>query len=194
VALPQRPIGSASSLEEETELGVFCVILRRRRLARRRRLGLVARISASAGVCTSVSEGAMARVEAVTGPERRRRWTDEQKRAIVAETLEPGAVVAEVARRADIGTGQIYRWRRHIRDRSEGFAQVVIAPAGNPDLQPRADSRCCAAPAIEVDFAGKVHLRISASTPAELAAAVVKVSVSATSGAPPSRLSSSLGT
>jgi transposase len=116
----------------------------------------------------------MARVEVISGPERRRRWTDEQKRAIVAETLEPGAVVAEVARRAEVGTGQINRWRRQIRARSEGFAQVVMAATGNADLQPGDDSGCCAAPAIEVDFAGKARLRISASTPAELAAAVVK--------------------
>jgi transposase-like protein len=29
----------------------------------------------------------MARVEVITGPERRRRWSEEQKRAIVAESL-----------------------------------------------------------------------------------------------------------
>jgi hypothetical protein len=33
----------------------------------------------------------------------RRRWSAEQKRAIVAESLAPGAVVTEVARRAEIG-------------------------------------------------------------------------------------------
>jgi transposase len=37
----------------------------------------------------------MARVEVITGPERRRRWSDEQKRAIVEASLEPDAVVAE---------------------------------------------------------------------------------------------------
>jgi hypothetical protein len=47
---------------------------------------------------------AMARVEVITGPERRRRW----KRAIVAESLAPGAVVTEFARRAEICPGQIY--------------------------------------------------------------------------------------
>jgi len=45
----------------------------------------------------------MARVEVITGPERRRRWNDEQKRAIVAASLEPGAIVADVARRAEVG-------------------------------------------------------------------------------------------
>jgi transposase-like protein len=37
----------------------------------------------------------------------RRRWSAEQKRAIVAKSLAPGAVVTEIARRAEIGPGQI---------------------------------------------------------------------------------------
>src|SRR6516165_6664733 len=53
-----------------------------------------------------VSDGAMARVEVITGPERRRRWTEEQKRAIIAQSLEPGAVIAEVARQAEVCPGQ----------------------------------------------------------------------------------------
>ena len=76
-----------------------------------RRLGMGVSIRASDGACTGVSDGAMARVEVITGPERRRRWTEEQKRAIVAQSLEPGAVIAEVARQAEVGPGQIYRWR-----------------------------------------------------------------------------------
>ena len=70
----------------------------------------------------------MARVEVMTGPERRRRWSDEQKRAIVAASLAPGAVVSEVARRADVCPGQIYRWRQEFRTVADGFAQVLIAP------------------------------------------------------------------
>ena len=35
------------------------------------------------------SDRAMARVEVITGPERRWRWTEEQKRAIVAQSVEP---------------------------------------------------------------------------------------------------------
>ena len=108
----------------------------------------------------------MARVEVITGPERRRRWSAEQKRAIVAESLTPGAVVTEIARRADICPGQIYRWRREIRVGS-GFAPVLIAPVGDG-----AEGR--AAPAIELEFAGKARLRIPASIPPGLAAAVVK--------------------
>jgi transposase len=108
----------------------------------------------------------MARVEVLTGPERRRRWSAEQKRAIVAESLAPGAVVTEIARRAEICPGQIYRWRREIGV-SNSFAQVLIAAVEDgPGYR--------TAPAIEIEFAGKARIRIPASTPSELAAAVVK--------------------
>ena len=108
----------------------------------------------------------MARVEFITGLERRRRWSAEQKRAIVAASLAPGAVVTEIARRADICPGQIYRWRQEIGI-GHGFAQVLIAPVGD-------SAECPATPAIEIEFAGKARLRIPASIPAGLAAAVVK--------------------
>jgi transposase-like protein len=74
----------------------------------------------------------MARVEVITGPERRRRWSNEQKRAIVAESLAPGAVISEVARRAEVYPGQIYRWRQELRATAEGFAPVLIAPPEMP--------------------------------------------------------------
>ena len=111
----------------------------------------------------------MARVEVFTGPERRRRWSEEQKRAIVAESLAPGAVVSEVARRADVGAGQIYRWRKELGAVANGFAPVLIAPSTT-----MADSAVHGEAAIEVEFAGKVRVRIPAAVPAALAAAVVK--------------------
>jgi transposase len=120
----------------------------------------------------------MARVEVFTGPERRRRWSEEQKRAIVAASFAPGAVVSEVARRAAISAGQIYRWRQELRAAAPGFAPVLIAPptdntgvsANTVNDEQRAE------PAIEVEFAaaGKVRVRIPGSVPAELAAAVLK--------------------
>ena len=142
-----------------------------------RRLGVGVSIRASDGACTGVSDGAMARVEVITGPERRRRWTEEQKRAIVAQSLEPGAVIAEVARQAEVGPGQIYRWRQQFRTCSDGFAQVVLDPAETAAPQPIGAANCRLAPAIEVEFAGEARVRIPASIPTALAAAVVKALV-----------------
>src|SRR5438309_2855753 len=110
----------------------------------------------------------MSRVEVITGPERRRRWSDEQKRAIVAASLAPGAVVSEVARRADVCAGQIYRWRQEFRAVADGFAQILIAPAGLPAPQ-AVDASYAAEAVIEVEFAGRTRVRIPVSTPAALA-------------------------
>jgi transposase len=116
----------------------------------------------------------MPRVEVITGPERRRRWTEDQKPAIVAESLAPGAVVNAVARRAAICPGQIYRWRKELRAAAtDGFARVLIAPTES--MAPAADRpACCSEPAIEVEFGGVACLRIPPSSPPELAAAVVR--------------------
>lgn len=109
----------------------------------------------------------MARVEVMTGVERRRRWSQDQKRAVVAAAFAPGAVVAEVARRADLCPGQIYRWRQDLGAAAPGFAQIVVAA---PEPAPPDE----AMPAIAVVFGDSVRVRIPAAIPPDLAAAVVK--------------------
>ena len=69
----------------------------------------------------------MARMEIITGPERRRSWSEEQKQTIVDAAFAPGAIVAEVARRVAVCAGQIYRWRQELGHAGSGFAPVVIA-------------------------------------------------------------------
>jgi len=110
----------------------------------------------------------MASVEVLAGPERRRRWSIEQKQAIVAAAFGPGAVVRDVARRADVTASLIYRWRRDLRAAANGFAQVLVAPAGDGVAVP-------AVPAIEIEFVGSACVRIPASVSPALAAAVVEV-------------------
>ena len=131
----------------------------------------------------------MAQVHVLSGPERRRRFSLEQKRVLVAAAFAPGAVVADVARRADVCSSLIYRWRRELGVASHGFAEVILAPSvaggdgagdaeGLPALRsgetahPGAGDAMVAA-AIEVEFCGSSRLRIPASTPPELAAAVI---------------------
>ena len=43
---------------------------------------------------------------------RRRSWSLEEKRRIVDESLGDGASIAEVARRHDLNTNQLFTWRR----------------------------------------------------------------------------------
>jgi transposase len=106
----------------------------------------------------------MGQVHIITGAERRRRWSEEQKRTIVAAAFAPGAVVAEVARRADINASLIYRWQKELQAGCSGFAEVVVeaaAPAAGP------------APAVEVAVGPDIRLRLPLSTPPDLAAALV---------------------
>lgn len=108
----------------------------------------------------------MAAFEVLTSPERRRRWSVEQKRALVAAAFAPGAVVRDVARHADVTPSLIYRWRRDLRAAAAGFAQVVVAPAGDSVTRPTVS-------AIEIEI-GTTRARIPASVPPALAAAVVE--------------------
>ena len=52
------------------------------------------------------------RVEVLGGVERRRRWSRDDKMRIIEETLAPGAVVTEIARRHGISTSLVFTWRR----------------------------------------------------------------------------------
>ena len=45
---------------------------------------------------------------------KRRRWTAEQKRRIVAESMQPGVSPAMVAHKHGISTGQFYAWRQQL--------------------------------------------------------------------------------
>jgi transposase-like protein len=47
------------------------------------------------------------RIEVITGVERRRRWSWDQKRAIVEESLSTHAPAAAIAHKHGIGTGQL---------------------------------------------------------------------------------------
>ena len=55
-------------------------------------------------------------------PRRRRSWSDEEKRLIVAEARGDGAAVAEVARRHGANANMIFKWLRDPRFAVDGEA------------------------------------------------------------------------
>jgi transposase len=65
----------------------------------------------------------------VLGVERRRRWSGEEKARMVAETLIPGAVVCEVARRHGVSQSLVFTWRRQARaEGSGGEGASILLP------------------------------------------------------------------
>jgi transposase len=100
----------------------------------------------------------------------RRRWSEEDKRRLVAETLGPGATVHGVARRRGVSPSQLFAWRKLCRvgagiERAvpappevPGFAAVEITPAAPPCV-----AGAVPAPSglIEIELAGGDRVRIS---------------------------------
>ena len=68
------------------------------------------------------------RVEVLSGIERRRQWSDDEKARIVEETLAPGARVAEVARRNAVSASLVFGWRRLARDGLLGRGVPALLP------------------------------------------------------------------
>lgn len=67
------------------------------------------------------------RVEVLTGTPRRRRWSDADKAAIVAESLAPGARASEIALRHGLHRNQLYEWRRQFRSVAAVDAGLVAS-------------------------------------------------------------------
>src|SRR5450759_1429300 len=59
---------------------------------------------------------ACGRMEIRTGVGRRRRWTAQEKGRIVAETLNAGVSVAEIARRHDMSSQHLFNWVRAAKE------------------------------------------------------------------------------
>jgi transposase len=97
---------------------------------------------------------------------RRREWPEALKRQMVAETLEPGASVSIVARRHDVNTNQLFKWRRELLPKAvpavpavvEGGAMVPVEIVAE---QPRHRRRADRKGIIEIEFGSgaRVSLR-----------------------------------
>lgn len=120
----------------------------------------------------------MGQVTVFSGPERRRRWSNEQRLQILTEAFSPGPNVAAVARRHDVSTALIYTWRRK-------FCAARAEPA-SPDLRAAAFAeavmiedegaiRASASPVLVVDLGRGRRVSIVASASPAIVAAALKV-------------------
>ncbi len=117
------------------------------------------------------------RMEIITGKERRRRWSDEEKARLVAETLVPGAVVAHVARRHGVAESCLYAWRRQAGAFAAPMAMPTLIPvvtggvSAEPEPPPGMVQVC--APRAVVTFADGIRLDVGADYPADALAILV---------------------
>ncbi len=103
----------------------------------------------------------------IIGPERRRRWSEEQKQELLVQAFGPDGNVTETARRAEVHTSLLYRWRRASRT-APSFVPAVLVDT--PDQAPnRANG-----PVIVVELAEGVRVNVLAAAPASLVAATLK--------------------
>jgi len=108
-----------------------------------------------------------------------RRWPDDLKARIVAETLMPGASVNDVARRYDLRPNHLSSWRRMAKDGDLVLpapeAQADFAPLVVFDVEPPPSVKDTelVQPAIEI-VAGSVSVRLDGATPAGRIADIVR--------------------
>lgn len=76
---------------------------------------------------------------------RRRVWLEDVKAEIILETLRDGACVSDIARRQNISSGLLFKWRREARRQSHMpapvFAEVKVAPAKAVRPEPASEAR-----------------------------------------------------
>ena len=94
---------------------------------------------------------------------KRRKWSDDEKRMICAQTLLPSVSVAQVARRYDVNANQVFNWLKDPRfappakdDAAELFLPIEV-------IEPINTETACAAThsEITVELAGGHRLRVT---------------------------------
>jgi len=130
--------------------------------------------------------GEVRRLEVITGTGRRRQFTADFKARIVEETLVPGAVVSDIARRHGLTPQQVFTWRRQSRQVAANavstmpqFVPAVVETTlpSQPSCAPqrrriRQTGRACES-IIEVEIEG-MTVRIGGGADARTVAAVIR--------------------
>jgi transposase len=111
----------------------------------------------------------------------RRRWSVENKRALVAETFLPGSSVNGVARRHELNPSMLFSWRKRFRaelglvkepDRPS-FAAIAIAAPETPPA-PNVVPPMGSETRIEIAFADGARMTVTGAADAALVMAVTK--------------------
>jgi len=110
----------------------------------------------------------------------RRKWSRDEKRAIIAELDAPGASVSEVSRRHGIHTSLLFRWRRELASPRASAAVVQSRPAAflpmtvSAPMPPQLPKASPPAPArIEIQLTNGRVVRVDASVDADALVSII---------------------
>jgi transposase len=124
----------------------------------------------------------------VLGVERRRRWNRDEKARIVEETLAPGAVVSEVARRHGVAQSLLFTWRRLARRAApsgrdgsillpvevDAMAPPPLSEAARPS-RPATNGRRAKSGVIEIELGSGSRVRVDNDVDADALRRVLSV-------------------
>ena len=139
-------------------------------------------------------DGFVGRYEVVEPRRGNRRWPDDMKARIVAESFEPGVRVADVARRHDVVAHQLSFWRRQARegilalpfeamsgpsessDAEPAFVPLAIAAEPSGTVNVLAPPKLAEAiwPVLTLEIGPDVVMRVPGDVPVERVAALVQ--------------------
>ena len=104
---------------------------------------------------------------------KRRQYPEALKRQMVAETQVPGASVSIVARRHDVNSNQLFRWRRQLLPKAavESGAMLPVAVAAD-GARPRRPDR---EGVIEIAFGCGARLRLRGEVSSETLRQVIEL-------------------
>ena len=120
--------------------------------------------------------------------ERRRRWNRDEKARIVEETLAPGAVVSEVARRHGVAQSLLFTWRRLARRAApsgrdgsillpveiDAMAPPPLSEAARPS-RPATNGRRAKSGVIEIELGSGSRVRVDNDVDADALRRVLSV-------------------
>jgi transposase len=105
-------------------------------------------------------------------PIKRRQYSEALKRQMVAETQTPGASVSIVARRHDVNSNQLFRWRRQLLPKAAVGGAMVPVETAPDDGRPRRTDRDGV---IEIAFGCGARVRLRGEVSAEMLRQVIEL-------------------